>query len=230
MKTLVLIPGLISDAIIWQNLANAMRGQLHIHNADITHDATIPDMAKHLLNKTDGELIVVGHSLGGRVAMEMAHIDPNRIAGLVLADTGYAPKKDGEETKRHQMIDLGHKSMQQLADLWLPPMLNPEVKPDHILYAKLNAMILRANANTHERQIRALIARPDAGKYLHKITCPTLLIVGRQDMWSPIAQHQEIFDKIENSLMVIIDNAGHFAPIEQVKATTNAITNWLQNI
>lgn len=228
LKTLILIPGLISDKIVWQHLANAMSDEMHIYNADLTQSESIPTMAQSILDNVQGQLIVVGHSLGGRVAMEMARIAPKRVDGLILANTGHNAKKHGEEIKRQQMINLGHESMQKLADLWIPPMLNPDVTPNPELYANLNAMVLRANADIHERQIRALIARPDASQYFDQIKCPTLLIVGRQDMWSPIAQHQEIADGIENSKLVVINNAGHFAPVEQVEAFIKAITSWMQ--
>lgn len=230
MNTLILIPGLISDKIVWQALAHSASAKMTIYNADLTNSTSIPDMAQMILDDVDGNMIVVGHSLGGRVAMEMARIAPTRMMGMVLADTGYKPKNKGEEIKRQTMIDLGHESMEKLAAQWLPPMLNPEVKPDPQLFADLTDMVLRADADIHERQIKALIARPDASQYLNQINCPTLLVVGRQDGWSPIAQHQEIADEIANSQLVIIEDAGHFAPVEQETQVVKAITNWMNNI
>ena len=230
MNTLILIPGLICDKIVWQALARSTSAQMNIYNADLTQSTSIPDMAQMILDDVEGNMIVVGHSLGGRVAMEMARISPARIIGLVLADTGHKPKSDGEEIKRQAMIDLGHESMKKLVAQWLPPMLNPETTPDPQLYADLTYMVLRADADIHERQIRALIARPDASQYLNQINCPTLLLVGRQDGWSPVAQHREIADEIENSQLVIIEDAGHFAPVEQETAVVEAITNWMNEI
>ena len=125
--------------------------------------------------------------------MEMARIAPDRVKGLVLANTGHHPKREGEEIKRQAMIDLGHKSMERLAAHWIPPMLDPaRAAEDQALLADLTAMVLRADAEQHERQIRALIGRPDANAYLGDITCPVLLVTARQDSWSPIAQHEEI--------------------------------------
>ncbi|PCI85143.1 MAG: alpha/beta hydrolase [Hyphomicrobiales bacterium] len=230
MNTLILIPGLICDKIIWQALARSASAHMNIYNADLTKSTSISDMAQMILDDVEGDMIVVGHSLGGRVAMEMARINPARIIGLVLADTGYMPKSEGEEIKRQAMIDLGHESMEKLVAQWLPPMLNPETEPDPQLYADLTDMVLRADADIHERQIRALITRPDASQYLNQINCPTLLLVGRQDGWSPVAQHQEIADEIANSQLVIIEDAGHFAPVEQETKVVKAITNWMNNI
>lgn len=227
MINLVLIPGLISDKYVWQALADAAPKTYKIHHADLTHSDNITEMARAIVTELDGMIVVVGHSLGGRVAMEIARIAPARVTALILANTGHHPKKHGEEIKRQKMIDLGHESMENLANQWLPPMLNPEATPDPHLVSELKAMVLRADADIHERQIRALIKRPDASQYLSQILCPTLLLVGRQDGWSPIAQHQEIADGIPNSELTIIENAGHFAPVEQVEDVVNSILNWL---
>src|SRR3712207_7497874 len=60
----------------------------------------------------------------------------------------------------------------------------------------------RANPDQHRRQIRALLDRPDARPLLPAITCPTLVLVGRQDRWSPLAQHEEIAALIPNATLV----------------------------
>lgn len=227
MTTLVLIPGLLSDAIVWQPLADAVAGRYAIHAADVSGGTSITGMAEKVLDETAGPLIVVGHSMGGRVAMEVARIAPERVLGLVLANTGHHPKREGEEVKRQAMIDLGHESMEKLAAQWLPPMVDPARAHDEELMAELTAMVLRADAAQHERQIRALIGRPNASAYLEDITCPVLLVTARQDAWSPIAQHEEIGAAVKDSELVIIENAGHFGPVERPAETTAAIMNWL---
>jgi pimeloyl-ACP methyl ester carboxylesterase len=227
MTTLVLIPGLISDAVVWQPVADSAAGSFAVYQADVSEGTSITGMAETILAETDGPLIAVGHSMGGRVAMEMARIAPERVRGLVLANTGHHPKREGEEIKRQAMIDLGHESMAKLAETWLPPMLDPARTGDKALMADLTAMVLRADADQHERQIRALIGRPNASAYLKNITCPVLLIAARQDGWSPIAQHEEIGAAVKDSELAIIENAGHFAPVERPAETTAAIMEWL---
>lgn len=227
MATLVLVPGLLSDGIVWAPLAEAVNGRFPVHQADVAGATSITDMAQALLDRTDGKLIVVGHSLGGRIAMEMARLAPDRIAGLVLANTGHHPKREGEEAKRQAMIDLGHRSMEELAAAWLPPMLDPARTGDTALMADLTAMVLRADADQHERQIRALIGRPNASAYLAEIECPVLLVAAKQDAWSPIAQHEEIAAAVPDAEMATVDGAGHFAPVERPAEVTAAIVDWL---
>jgi len=117
--------------------------------------------------------------------------------------------------------------MERLVDDWLPPMVAPERVADKDLMAALRAMVLRADADIHERQIRALIRRPNATAYLKTITCPVLLIVGRQDGWSPVSQHEAIASALQDAELVVIEDAGHFAPVERPDDVTTVITDWL---
>lgn len=227
MATLALIPGLVSDSIVWAPLADAVAHRMPVHAADVSHTSSISGMAESVLAATEGDLIAVGHSMGGRVAMEMARVAPDRILGLVLANTGHHPKRDGEEIRRQQMIDLGNRSMEELADQWLPPMVNPARLSDTDLISRLRAMVLRAGPDVHERQIRALINRPNASAYMAELGCPILLVAARHDGWSPIVQHQEIADAARDTELIIIEEAGHFAPVEQPAEVTAAIIDWL---
>lgn len=228
MTTLVLIPGLISDARVWQPLADAVSGRLALHAADLSNMTSITGAAQDLLLRTTGPLLVAGHSMGGRIALEMARLDPARVRGLVLANTGHHGPRDAEMHKRLEMIALGHRCMAELADAWLPPMLDPARTSDAALVADLRDMVLRADAALHERHIRALMTRPDAGAYLAQITCPVLLITGRQDGWSPIAQHEDIARAVSDAQLDIIENAGHFAPVERPAQVVAAVTRWLE--
>ena len=227
MATFALIPGLLSDKMVWETLAEMLSAGAIVHNADLRDCASISAMACSVLQATDGPLVAVGHSMGGRVAMEMAHLSPERICGLVLADTGHRPRR---QIKRQAMIDLGYKSMRELADTWLPQMVNPGRVDDPELLGRLRSMVLRADAGQHERHIKALIDRPDATSYLGEIGCPILLITGRQDSWSPIAQHQEIADAMANSTLKIIEDAGHFAPVERPGVVADIIIEWLRTL
>jgi pimeloyl-ACP methyl ester carboxylesterase len=92
----------------------------------------------------------------------------------------------------------------------------------------LTEMVLRKPPDLHARQIKALVTRPDASAYLSEITCPVLLVVGRQDQWSPVAQHMDMFHMLRNARLEIVEDAGHFAPVEQPEIVACLVADFLE--
>lgn len=227
MITLLLIPGLVSDSRVWRALKEHTPAGFVAKDADVTRDDDLRAMARRLLDEFPGTLLPVGHSMGGRVAMEMARQAPDRVCGLVLADTGHHPLKEGEMAGRQAKIDLAHKDMAGLAAEWLPPMVAPARAADKDLIEDLTGMVLAAGPEVHERQIRALIGRPDAAEYVPDMTCPILLVTGDQDGWSPEAQHREIADLARDAEVHVIGGAGHFLPVERSDELIAVILDWL---
>ncbi|WP_342360806.1 alpha/beta fold hydrolase [Terrarubrum flagellatum] len=225
---IILIPGLLCDASVWTAQVAALRPHAEVVVADVSRQSSIPDMARHALALRDGPLVVIGHSMGARVALAMVEQAPERIERLALLDTGAHPRRFGEETTRQVLVDLAHaEGMAALADRWLPPMVHEARMSDAALMAPLKAMVMRASPEQHERQIRALLDRPDARPLLQRIACPTLVMVGRQDRWSPLAQHEEIAAAIPGAEFVVIEDSGHMAPVEQPDQVSRALMRWL---
>jgi pimeloyl-ACP methyl ester carboxylesterase len=109
-------------------------------------------------------------------------------------------------------------------------MLHIDRENNAALVAPLNAMIERATPAQHERQIIALLNRPDSTAILSTISCPTLVMVGRQDRWSSLAQHEEMQAAIPGAQLVVIEESGHFVSVEQPEAVTRALRHWLQKL
>lgn len=214
MTTTILIPGLICDAFVWEPLVKRLEGVVRVADLSTQDDLTV--MAKDCLAMAEGQLTLAGHSMGGRVAMEMARLAPERIERMILLDTGIHPLKEGELEKRNEIVRLAHENgMQALADRWLPGMVFEHNRKNKALMDGLREMVLRCDPDMHERQIRALINRPDASAYLQQISCPVMLVVGREDLWSPVSQHEEMLTLLPNAKLEIIEDAGHFAPVEK---------------
>jgi protocatechuate 4,5-dioxygenase alpha subunit len=229
MATVLLIPGLVSDGFVWAAAAVAL-APLPVAVADVTTQASIADMARSLLAQHEGRLVLAGHSMGGRVALEMARMAPGRIAGMALLNTGMHPRREGEEAKRQAMIDLAHsQGMAGLAATWLPGMMNAKAAPNPTLMADLTAMVCRMTPEVHERQLRALLSRPDAAASL-AYSGPMLLITGAEDAWSPVAQHQDIASLCPQARLEIIPDAGHFAPVEQPGLVAQLLADWAKPV
>jgi pimeloyl-ACP methyl ester carboxylesterase len=72
-----------------------------------------------------------------------------------------------------------------------------------------------------------LLARPDTTPLLAQIRCPTLLLCGRDDAWSPPARHQFMHERIAGSRLVVIEQCGHMSTMEQPGAVNAALAAWL---
>lgn len=227
---LLFIPGLMSDEAAWRDVMTEMRRQgWRCEIADIQKAPTIGQMALDCLARVKGPLVPIGHSLGGRVAFDMVRQAPERVSALVVADTGIHPLAEGELARREEMIRIANDAgMDVLADVWLPPMVASACHQNPVFMGQMREMMHRAGPDVHERQIRALINRPDAARELPKITCPALVIVGSEDGFSPVSHHQEMVRLIPDAELSIIEGAGHFAQTEMPDAFSRLLSDWLK--
>jgi pimeloyl-ACP methyl ester carboxylesterase len=219
-----LLPGLLCDETIWADQRDAL-GDVIV--PDFRHVNSIEAMAQIVLDAAPRRFAVAGHSMGGRVALEVYRMAPKRVERLALLDTGVHPRGAAEEEKRGELVELARRQgMAAMAARWLPPMLHP----DHsALLGPLTEMVLRSTPETFANQQRALLDRPDARAVLPAIRCPTLVLCGRQDTWAPVAQHEEIAASIPNARLVVVEDCGHMSPVEQPKAVTKALLSHLQD-
>lgn len=226
--SIVLLPGLLCDASVFHAQVAALQPHAEVAVADFSREDSLEGMARAALALRDGPIVVVGHSMGARAALEAFRLTPDRIAALCLMDTGVHPTREGEEAQRQILVDLAlAEGMGALADRWLPPMVLEARAADPIFMAPLKDMVMRASPEQHRRQIRALVNRPDARPLLPTIACPTLVMVGRQDRWSPLAQHEEIAALVPGAELVVIENSGHMAPVEEPDQVSRALLRWL---
>ena len=226
MSTVLLIPGLLSDHAVWEPVLAHIDAQV----ADLSTQSSLTDMARDCLEHHPGPLRIAGHSMGGRVAMEITRLAPERVERLALLDTGIHPLGPGERERRSEIIEFAHAwGMRRLAERWIPPMLGPAQQDNPELMEALTAMVLRMDPDLHERQITALVNRPDAAAGLLAARCPVLLVVGRQDQWSPVAQHEEMQALVPQARLEIIGHAGHFAPVEQPDAVAEVLADFLSD-
>ena len=231
--SVLMLPGLLCDHTIWQAQAEGLADIADVTIADFSQFDDLADMARAALDLVADDPMrrpvhVVGHSMGGRVAFEVWRLAPERVRSLVVLDTGAHPAGPDEAVSRQPLLDVSaHEGMEALAAGWLPPMVHPDRRDDPTIMSPLTEMVMRATPELHARQIRALLGRPDATALLATITVPTLVIVGREDEWSPVAQHETITAAMTGARLEIIDRSGHMVTVEQPDAVTALLREWL---
>lgn len=194
---------------------------------------SIPAMATAALGAAPGRFSVAGHSMGGRVALEIYRQAPGRVARIALLNTGYLPLAQGaagEEEKRNrgELVALARsQGMRAMLQQWLPPMIDARRIHDTALVGTIIEMMSRKTPDIFAGQIRALLARQDASAVLEQIRCPALFITGREDGWSGPAQHQAMAAKVPGSELAIIPDCGHMSTLERPEAVSAALRAWL---
>ena len=93
--------------------------------------------------------------------------------------------------------------------VWLQRMVHPARLEDSALIEAILGMIERCPPQVFAAQIRALLDRPDASAVLTAIRCPTLLLCGREDTWSPPARHEVMARLIRGSQLAVVAECAH---------------------
>lgn len=228
MKPLYLLCGLLCDSTVWQAQARALRSRYDVRIINFEKQDSIEAMAAHVLSNAPPRFSLAGHSMGGRVALEVYRQAPQCIERLALLDTGYEGAAAGEAEKRAELVNRALKEgIDSIAATWALPMLAPEHRTDVTLVQSILAMVGRMSAGIYAAQTRALLSRPDATSTLKSIACPTMILCGEQDGWSPPERHQLMAELVPHSFLRLIDHCGHMSMMEQPEAILKAIEEWL---
>jgi len=234
--TLVLIPGLMCDAAVWQPQQQFLARHASIAIAEHGLAADLGLMAEQILARCPGRLAVAGHSMGGRVALEMARRAPQRLCGIALLDTGYRALAAGAEGERERTVRLGvlaqarREGLRAAAEAWLNGMIHPERLKDQALRATVTDMWERRTLEHLAAQMQALLVRPDATPLLAGLQVPALVLCGAEDLSAPIRQHVEMASLLPHSHYVQVPECGHMCTLERSEAVTAALAMWLGRI
>lgn len=233
-QTLILVPGLMCDAAVWQPLLSGLAPLADCRVVDPGATDSLTEMARRVLAQAPERFALAGHSMGGRVALEVMRLAPARVSHLGLFDTGYLSRPPGaageeEARKRQTLLDLARaQGVRAMAAQWVQGMVAPHRLTDRPLIDAILDMFERRDADTFAAQIRALLARPDASPVLQALRLPTLILCGEQDGWSPPSQHAAMAALMpEPAPVVCVPDGGHMSMMEQPEAVLQAMRQWL---
>lgn len=232
---LLLVPGLMCDHTVWEPLLPVLAQHAQTHMVDHGDADSLTRMAERLLAQAPAQFALAGHSMGGRVALEVLRLAPQRVLRVALLDTGYLARAGGaageeEARKRQTLLELARtKGVRVMAQAWVQGMVHPARLNDAKLIADIIGMFERKTTNIFERQIRALLDRPDATPVLQRVAVPTLVLCGREDSWAPVSQHQELAALIPDghAHLQVVAQCGHMSTMEQPDAVAEAMRAWL---
>lgn len=230
MKTpLLLIPGHLCDHALWAHQTRHLADVADMSVAATDGGPSVEAMARAILAKAPGRFAMAGLSMGGYIALEIMRQAPQRVERLALFDTaagGNSPAAN-ERRRRHMgLIDEG--KFEMVLDEFCQLVVPPARLADIALMDEMRRMMRRIGPGLARTQQQAMLDRDDMRPTLGRISCPTLVLCGRQDTLTPIAGHEEIAAGIRESKLVVIENCGHMSTMEQPEAVTAVMRFWLQ--
>ena len=231
---ILLLHSLGTSAAIWDPILPALNG-FRVLRPDMRghgHTAATPgpysiDLLAHdalaVLQHLDiHRVAVVGLSIGGLIAQQLAHLAPNRVAALVLMDTALAIPPASLWSERAATVRA--KGMQSVVDGVLARWLTPAA-PAHTV-DHLRRMILATQPEGYAACCEA-IAAADLHMQSGNIGAPTLVIVGAEDQATPVASAEALRDTIPGAQLEVIANASHIPTAEQPAAIAGALIRFL---
>jgi pimeloyl-ACP methyl ester carboxylesterase len=186
-----------------------------------------------LLDRLGLERVVLGGlSMGGYVAMELLRRAPERVEALVLADTkAQADTPEQREARLRVASGAERDGTAGLADTMLPALLGSTSlasRPDVV--ARVRDWVDAAAPATVAWASRAMAGRPDSFDVLRETGVPALVVVGEQDVLSPVAQAQSMADALPQGRLAVVPEAGHLSAVEDPQAFRAVVTGFLEEL
>lgn len=229
-QQIIIVPGWGGTEILWEHQCKYLSD---IANCTIKYflDAqTIEAMAAQLLADAPEKFIVCGHSLGGWVAQQVVLKAPHRVSHLILMGSWTG---DLDQEKR-QYFENWHYEIEngRLENLLIE--INPtSIFPSRINDKELMKTLFEGQARFPKQgflnQTKAMLNSQPTTDQLHKITCPTLIMYGRQDAAFTLETQLAMKAAIHSSQLAIIEECGHMLHVEHPPAVTALLRFWLEN-
>ncbi|HEV3165152.1 MAG TPA: alpha/beta fold hydrolase [Isosphaeraceae bacterium] len=208
----------------------------HGESAAPTGIYTMDDMADDVVELLDAlritePVVLGGLSMGGYVALALAVRHPKRLRGLMLLDTKATADTPeaarGREELAQKVEALG--SAEPVVKAMVPKLFSQATRLNRPeLIARLEERMLRTPARGVAGALRGMAVRPDRTGELSRISVPTLVIVGSEDVITPPTEARAMAQALPNAELVEIPDAGHLAPLENPAPANAAMLAFLE--
>jgi pimeloyl-ACP methyl ester carboxylesterase len=245
-RTLVLVHAFPVHASMWQPQLDAPPGGWRVLAPDLAglgastdregETVALDDYAEDLVTLLDrlgvARAVVGGVSLGGYVALAFARLYPERLAGLVLADTKAPADTPEARAGRDRMLALlRDRGTEGVADEMLPRLLGDTTRREHpTMVDQVRAMIVTNEPEGVRRAILRLRDRPDATPGLAAVRVPVLVAVGDEDVVTPPAEAERLATAIPGAQLARIALAGHLSSLEQPSSFGRVLADFLARV
>jgi pimeloyl-ACP methyl ester carboxylesterase len=244
-KPLMLIHGFAEDAWIWRFQLEALQEKFQLILPDLPGSGgsefnptltTMDDYAACIKFVLDAEeiqqCILVGHSMGGYIALGFAEKYPNRVRGLGLFhSTAFADSVQRIEARRKSIEFILHHGPQAFLDQSIPNLFSEKFSSDckELLEDVINHyhyFLAATLINYYE----AMIERPDRTDVLKNIFSRPLFILGEKDKIIPLEDGLRQTHMPQSSQVYILENAAHMGMLEEAAKSAAILEEFVLGI
>lgn len=180
--------------------------------------ATMEAMAEDALALLDALKIdsafVGGLSMGGYVAIALTRLDPGRVRGLLLVDTQSLPDDEAGKARREATAgDVEANGTKALVDAMLPRLF--AAGADAAVKARVETMMRAQPTGAVAAASRGMASRTDGKDILSRYAGPCVVVVGAEDVITPVERARTMQDLVVGSKLEIVSGAGHLTPLER---------------
>ena len=229
--TPIFIPGLILTRDIFAAQIDGLVHPTAAKTADTLGHDSITAMAEAALALADGPLVPVGISMGGYIAMEMARLAPQRLAGIALLNTQHRADSPERRKQREATIDMAQTDRYRgVTRHLLKSFLSPAAMEDETLVARVITMTEEVGRENFVLQQRAILGRRDQSDTLGALTVPALVLSGGLDALTPPQASRDMAELIPDAELVIMEEIGHLSTIEAPDEVTDILNAYLARL
>ncbi len=197
-----------------------------------TMDRYADDVVELLDHLGIARAVVCGLSMGGYVAFALWRRHPSRIRALALLGTRAGADSDAAAIRRRELLALAaDRGSAGVADAMMPGMLGKSTRERNPGIADgIHALLESAEVPGISGALHAMLGRPDSTPTLGTITVPTVIVVGDEDVLTPVAESERMHAAIPGSRLEVISGAGHLANIERPAAVNHVLGEFFASL
>ncbi|MCT8974437.1 alpha/beta hydrolase [Microbaculum marinisediminis] len=225
---IVFVPGLLCTKALFGPQLAAFEGRVQCTVADHTRHDGMKAIVDSILDVAPERFVLVGLSMGGYIALEMAEHAPERMTKLVLMDTTARPDRPEQTAFREALMAQARADgLGPVIDQLLPLFVDDSRLGDAALVATIRQMADDTGVDAFVRQQTAIIGRKDARPDLGDVRCPTLVVCGDRDRLTPLELSEEIAAGIPGARLEMIEGSGHLTTLEKPEAVNTVLEEFL---
>jgi pimeloyl-ACP methyl ester carboxylesterase len=225
----LLIHGVNNTPNAWNGVRGLLEAQGHdCHVVFLPALDSVDSIARAILEElASGSYQVVGHSFGGMVALALARIAPERVAGIALVNSSITADSEAATAARVERIaKVEQGGYEQVAQAASARAYHPEnQKRDDLIQAR-EADVAEYGAERYVAHQKAMASRPGCQELLAQLSIPKLAVIAEGDVVIP-AETQEAVSRACGMQIEKISTAGHMLPMEQPEALAKVLLAWM---